>query len=281
MNEQTVRSKSDILTYIKSLTSIEQSGEVLVHNQHTSGKVYLRDGHIAWAFAAGQRESFQSILIGENEVSREQLVDGIQQSREAGKRDLDDILAFLGIKDEAKRLLIIQRHTKAALEAMSTWDNCTIRINSDKTSPDHIPESTSTTENQKVFSTLESVLAKFQEEIPGFLAAVVVDGQTGMPIQSLINAAKVESEIELETVSAYYLNVIRSAHDALIALGKSAPESNPIQEIIITSKKEYVVLRVLREGAQMFYLLQDHDGNPGTSLIVIRRYLKALTQVLS
>ena len=273
MQETITRSKGEILSYIKSLTSAEQSGEVLVHGETERGKVYLRDGRIAWAFASGQQESFQSILITENRVSKDELIDGIQKSREAGKKELDEILVTLGIADAADRLLIIQRHTKAALEAISSWEQCTIELSDDSTQQSEAPANVSTEE----FKTVEELLERLKAEIPGFIAAVIVDGETGTPISSLRSTAEGEESFDLDTISAYYLNVIRSAGDALEALGKSNSDFNPIEEIIITGKEEYVVLRVLHGGKQMFYLLQDHAGNPGVGMMVIRRYLAALS----
>jgi predicted regulator of Ras-like GTPase activity (Roadblock/LC7/MglB family) len=62
-------------------------------------------------------------------------------------------------------------------------------------------------------------------------------------------------------------------------MGKS--DGCPMEEVLITSKDDFVVLRTLNEGEQLLYLLIDRDSNPGMARVVVKRYLEQLEGFLS
>jgi predicted regulator of Ras-like GTPase activity (Roadblock/LC7/MglB family) len=312
--QQEPTTPSDTISYLSNLASEALTGEVLFQNDQQSAKVYLNDGLIVWAFASGQKESFQSILIKENLITKEALLEGIRAAREKGKRSLNDILSVLGVSDGDRRNTIIERHTRAALQEIKAWGACVAQFSpqvstngagggglglekllpkeAEETRAQEVknvsaPSATSLNEEspRKVSygdesevssaSNINELLDSFRMEVPHFIAAMIIDSTTGMPIATLSDV----SELDFEAVSAFYRDLNKSAIDALRAMGKS--DGCPMEEVLITSKDDFVVLRTLNEGEQLLYLLIDRDSNPGMARVVVKRYLEQLEGFLS
>lgn len=269
----------ETLIILNRLVSESCTGEVIFQSDDCSGKVYLYQGLVVWAFASGQKESFQSILLNEGRVSKESLVTGIQKSREQGKRNLDDILTDIGMEDEDLRREVISRHTRSALQQIRSWTRSDITVKEVDGAIDAAVKGFALGEliEEEDPVDLGALLENIRNDLSGFLATMVVDAKTGMPIATLSDA----DDIPIEIVSAFYRDVVKSAHEALINLGKAESSDNPIEEILLTGRTEHVLLRVLRGGEQVLYLLVDADANPGMAFIVIRRYLEKLEQSLS
>ncbi len=323
---------AEIISFLTALTGDRQSGEVLLQSSDQSAKVYLNDGLVLWAFATGQEESFQSILIKENHLSKEELLEGIKGAREKGKKNLDEILLVLGIENSDSRGNIIERHTRSALEALQGWSSCQAQFNSVPTpmssnvpgidlknlisdipvvnngnhksespnsnsstrrSVEPIPIDPSSSQIREVsrasrptygtdtrpeteVSTIPDILEQFRVEIPNFVAAMIIDGQTGMPVAMLSDI----EELDLEIVSAFFRNISKSAVDALLAMGKSGDMGCPLEEILITSEDEFALMRVLKNGAHFLYIAIDKNSNPGMARVTIRRYLEKINELL-
>ncbi len=314
--QQEPTTPADTISYLSSLASEELTGEVLFQNDQQSAKVYLNDGLIVWAFASGQKESFQSILIKENLITKEALLEGIRAAREKGKRSLNDILSVLGVSDGDRRNTIIERHTRAALQEIKAWGACVAQFSPqvstngagggglglEKLLPNEssaaAPQKSSKPAVQEVADTkpqkaaprkvsyendtqtgsasnINELLESFRMEVPHFIAAMIIDSTTGMPIATLSDV----SELDFEAVSAFYRDLNKSAIDALRVMGKS--EGCPMEEVLITSKDDFVVLRTLNEGEQLLYLLIDRESNPGMARVVVKRYHEQLQGFLS
>ena len=146
-----------------------------------------------------------------------------------------------------------------------------------------IKETTTTSRTAKSVETkaepaasLPELLERFRVEIPNFIAAMVIDGDTGMPIAA---ASDVE-ELDLEVVGAFFRGLSTSALSALNAMGKSSDSDCALEEILVTSVDEYAILRILRNGAHLLYVSVDKTSNPGMVRIVIRKYLEELNGFL-
>lgn len=321
---------AEIVSFLTALTGDRQSGEVLLQSSDQSAKVYLNDGLVLWAFATGQEESFQSILIKENHLSKEELLEGIKGARERGKKNLDEILLALGVSNSESRSNIIERHTRSALEALRGWSSCQAQFNSVPTpvssnvpgldlknligdevsinnsnnnaahsspnlqtvdGPTPInpsssqvkdasrlarPSYGSDTRPETEVGTLPDILEQFRIEVPNFVAAMIIDGQTGMPVATLSDI----EELDLEIVSAFFRNISKSAVDALQAMGKSGDMGCPLEEILITSEDEFALMRVLKNGEHFLYVAIDKNSNPGMARVTIRRYLEKINELL-
>lgn len=314
---------SDILGYLNRLTAEEQSGEVLLQNGTNSAKVYVNNGLIVWAFAAGQQESFQAILIKENQIPKERLLEGIRDARQQGKKSLDEILLTLGVAEHADRAHIIERHTRSALRTICTWQQCTAQFSSSpnpsptgiagltlasllngtgvttlSTIPAAAPASSSANEgthrmtrpvlpqarpsykpeqSTATAKDIPDMLQRLRMEVPSFIAAMLIEGKTGMPIATVSEVP----ELDIEAVSAFYRDLNRSALEALRAMGKDVDTDCPLDEVLLTSKDDFVLLWTLKNGAHLLYLLIDKSSNPGMARVVVRRYLEQLNSFLS
>ena len=302
--KQFTNKSEEILSLLSDLAHDKRTGEILLQgNNEESAKVYLHNGLIVWAFATGQRESFQSILLKENKLTKEQLLDGIKESRRSGKKNLDDILFLLGIASGEERRKIVERHTRAAIEVILQLGQCAVQFNAHQVNGDEnvkgltlerlLPgaadggaketkKRTSDAERHykadlaaAAVADLPEILERLRFEIPSFLAAMIVEGRTSMPIAALSDAPG----LDLEVVSAFYRDLLQSAQQAQRAIGTST--SSPLEEVLISSKNDYVLLRSLCEGTHFLYLLIDQDSNPGMAKVVIRRYLEQLHSFLA
>lgn len=301
--KQFLNNADEITSLLHSLAQENKTGEVLFQSNDESAKVYLHQGDVVWAFASGQRESFQSILLRENKFSKDKLLEGIKESRRSGKKNLDDILHLLGITDVEERRSIVERHTKAALDVILNIRQCAVqfhphsagatenvqglslgRLLGVKPTPPLVPVvKVAPEQNGKNYKAelaaaavndIPEILERLRFEIPSFLAAMVVEGRTSMPIAALSDAPG----LDLEMVSAFYRDLIRSAQDALKAMGKES--DSPLDEVLISSKEEYVLLKTLCEGSHFLYVLIDQDANPGMAKVVVRRYIEQLHSFL-
>lgn len=308
--KQFLNSTDEINAFLRSMTQEQRTGEVLFQSTDESAKVYLHLGEIVWAFATGQRESFQSILLRENRLTKEKLLEGIKESRRTGKKNLDDILFLLGVIDAKERRSIVFRHTRAALDIILNIRQCAVQFNFHPPHPAETVQAMTLDEllansepaspaaaaapaglaakangaekkNYKADLGAEAVrdipeiLERLRFEIPNFLAAMVVEGKTSMPIATLSDAPG----LDLEVVSAFYRDLIRSAQDALKAMGKVA--GSPLDEVLISSKEDYVLLKTLCEGSHFLYVLIDQDSNPGMAKVVVKRYIEQLHSFLT
>jgi predicted regulator of Ras-like GTPase activity (Roadblock/LC7/MglB family) len=292
----TFSSSRELFRYIKSLCDKSHSGELVLYNGEASSKIYLAAGQITWAFASGQPESFQSILLKEKLATKDSLVQGIRSSREKGMTSLEHILVEVGLDDIDARRGIIERHSRSALETIGEWGRCVGKlIEKEPTAEDDntiafgelVPDidkfcgapqkAVAIRKEVAPVKDLNEVLNRLREEVPYFLGAMIIDGQTGMPVLSLADL----EELDVEVVSAYYRDLLKSAQDAQEALGSVYGEQEKsVEEILVTTENDYVLLQVLAEGKYLLYVLLDKTSNPGMARVILRRYLDAINSFL-
>ncbi len=321
MNNYALNNSGDALAYLFALSTAKQSGEVLFQHQDKNAKVYLDAGQIVWAFASGQQESFQSILVKENKVAKEHLLVGIKKAREDGKRSLEEILLVLGIADKSVRRDIIKRHTAAALEMLKNWADGSAQYKPhqslgesisgmqfdelvDVTSLTPLPKQNSQTPSQNGAAnirpdkkpqaaqdrnsyqpqvntapckSLDDVLERFRDEISGFIASVLIECSTGMPISVVSD----EENLDADTVGAFYRKLGSSALEALAATGKDNSQGTALVEILLTSNEDYSLLCSLNKGQQLLLIMLDKQSNPGMARVVSRRYIEQLETFLT
>ena len=123
---------------------------------------------------------------------------------------------------------------------------------------------------------IPEILERLRFEIPSFLAAMVVESKTSLPVATLSDAPG----LDIEIAGAFYRDLIRSAEDAMKALGKAKNEKAPLEEVVISSNDDYVILRTLKDGEHFLYLLLDQDSNPGMAKVAVRRYFEQLNALL-
>ena len=123
------------------------------------------------------------------------------------------------------------------------------------------------------------ILERLRAEVPNFIAAVVIDGKTGMPIASVAESTDNE-ELDSETVSAFYRNLHQAAVEAAQGIPKVKGEAAELEEIMLTSNHHFVLIRVLDGGKQLLFLLLDQNSNPGMARVVLKRYLERLGELL-
>lgn len=328
MSQQHLNDSRELLAFLHTLLRDRTSGEVVLSNGEQHGKIYMREGLIVWAFATGQRESFQSILLKENRVPKERLLDEIKETRRAGKKNLDDILQALGVVDLTLRQNIIERQTKAALDAIRSWGECVAQTasatvadaaqkngdnggaagNVDGFTLDRLipnlreqgkldtakfrrPSSKKHGEAHESAAdlppppppqpvapvhNLRELFDRFRLEIAGFVAAIVIEGKTGMPIEAVTDVRTVDPEVG----SAFFRDLSRSAVEALKALGVDNATGTPLEEILITSFQNFVLIRSVSNGEHLLSIIMDRDSNPGMARVVVRRYLEQLNSFL-
>ncbi len=300
--QATLRKTDEVLALFEALGREERWGEIAFHASEGSAKMFLARGRLVWAFASNQKESFQSILMGEDGFSKDQLLDGIKRAREAGKRQLDDILVFLGVQDPLRRLEVVTRHALSAVEAVLGMEEVHVTLKAVQpiatmsgsegiSLPEilqavQIPQKKSKERTKPQFqadlaaaavSDIPEILERLRFEIPSFLAAMVVEAKTSMPIATLSDAPG----LDIEIAGAFYRDLLRSAEEAMKAVGKTKSDKAPLEEIIIASNDDYVILRTLKDGEHFLYLLLDQDSNPGMAKVAVRRYYDQLNALLT
>lgn len=287
-------SKAELRSYFLKLSAAGSTGEAVFHTGELAGKVYFARGRVLWAIAAGQPESFQSILLRDNVFTRDALVAGIKQARAAGKRNLEEILVSLGVTDRELLASVIQRHTKSALASISEWMGVTAdfvarefarnaisfpldAVLPPASAPDEHPvnpENRLPFEDSPLLADIPEVLDRLRSEIPFFLAGAVIDGETGMPVASVIEI----DQLDIDAASAFCKQVATSCSHSLHSLGQAAQQ---LEEVTMTTVDNYILVRALNGGAFFLYLLIDGRGNVGMARLVAKRYLPLLAGFLS
>lgn len=272
---------TDLLTVIQLAASKVPAGEVLFTSGEKSGRIFIQGGRVRWAFAKGQDKSFQNILHEDKNLDKQSIVEAVKSSRENGSLDLDDVLVRLGLDKELERSEVILEHTRSAIEELASWPKSKVKIRPSSKKVDKTKSSFSLKEifpegGVQIFSDFEIYFDELFASIPGALVISIIDSQSGTPIAF----KSTEKGASIDTASAFYRDVAKAGHDALIALDKAKPKSNPIQEILLTGRSESVVIRVLNSGEQLVYLMLEPDANPGVALLQLRDRLTKIERTL-
>lgn len=293
----TFRSSSELYGYLYKLYETGATGDLVLHSGDASGKVYFIGGEVAWAFASGQKVSFQSILLKESITDKDTIIQGIRRSREKGSTNLDDILIQIGINDAGMRANINQRHSKSALLTIGTWKSCVGKFvthpepsatpenllsfrelipNAETFRSEELETVSAPKESIAPIGNLSALMARLRDEIPYFLGAMIFDAKTGMPVVSLSDV----DSLDVEVASAFYRDVIKSAESAQNALNINS-KNKSVEEILITTDNDFVILQSLGStGNYVLYMLLDKTSNPGMARIIIKRYMDTLLNLL-
>ncbi len=295
----TFNNPEEIFLFIKKLCENKSSGELALYNGETSSKVYFADGRISWAFASGQAKSFQSILLREKLATKEMLLQGIRLSKEQGMSSLDHILIEIGIENENLRYDIIEKHTASALQTIATSKRAvgkfiskaqetpienTIEFDTLISDIDEFlknikkPKSIPIKKEAPKVKDLPDILEKLREELQYFLGAMIIDSKTGMPVISINDI----DELDVEVVSAFYRDVLKSSEEASNTLSSFYGEvkEKQVEEILITTENDYVILQTLQSGNYILYVLLDKTSNPGMARVILRRYIDSINSFL-
>lgn len=97
-------------------------------------------------------------------------------------------------------------------------------------------------DNQNIVSKLEKL-----QQMDGFIGAALVDSDSGMVLGSLGGNAS----INLEVASAGDTQVIRAKRKTMSNLGMS----DEIEDVLVTTSKQYHLLRPLRSRSAVFFCL--------------------------
>lgn len=111
---------------------------------------------------------------------------------------------------------------------------------------------------------LPELIQSFQDEVPGFISADIVEIETGMSI----GGGTIDPEFDSEMASASYAEVVKSNRRALSLLGMPETAS---EDVLITTKDAYLLIREL--GTSYYLgLVISKDGNLGMARMLTRRY---------
>lgn len=287
------KTTSELLIMLQKLAEEQSSVEILINSPEAQAKLCLREGLLVWAFAVGQKESFQSILLKERNISREELIQALKKSQESGQKNLDCILSALIDSSPEERATIMDRHNRAAVEVICRLKNCQLKVAAsgagEKPSwalplgvlleelsgqDDKEPRKKSSPA-----ACLEEVLEKLRFSVPSFLAAMVVEWKTSLPLALVTEV----SDLNAEETSAYYRDLLQAAVKAAEASNQTVivEGETPLDEILISSAHSFVFLKALNQGEHFLYLLIDEQANPGLAKVALKRHWGELQQALS
>ncbi len=308
---RTLNNRADILSFLESALRSDGCAEILITcGDSRTAKFYIKSKLIAWAIASEQAESFQSILINEFAVSKEQLVAAVRAAKQAGQRTIDSILSSLEIKEHERRE-ISRRHIVSAINSVFGWGECSVNLHS--IANDQLQESgfslsevvrehnhpssgaplfkvplarptetpgqikPQTIVEKREFTDILALLRYFRDQIPLFRAGMLIDMKTGMPIASISDTG-----LNVEAASAYYRDVVQAAAESYVAIGHTGGNtSDVLEELIICGSSDQLLLRRLPSQEHVLLIMLSADGNPALARIVAKRHLQTLARLLS
>lgn len=112
-------------------------------------------------------------------------------------------------------------------------------------------------------------LSKIAGEIPGYVAASLVDLESGMTI----GTKSVRSEFDLSAASAYNSEMVKQKMKIIKALGLNAT----IEDMLITLSDQIHVIKMVNGGASFIYMCVDRSlCNLGIVRTVLARHAGTL-----
>jgi len=125
-------------------------------------------------------------------------------------------------------------------------------------------KTTEETEHGEVDHPLKLILEELKKEVPGFIAAGIVDVDEGMPIVAISTDPRFDAHI----AAAYYTEVAKVNEKALDALG----EGCKIEEFLLTSDKFYLFFKNFPDTSFYFILTVAKGANLGIVKMIMRKY---------
>lgn len=121
-------------------------------------------------------------------------------------------------------------------------------------------------------SKLQSVLDRFREEVPEFVATDIVSTDSGLSI----GGATLDPEFDSSLASASYAEVVKSNRTALDLLGLGADST---EDILVSTEKVLILLRIM--GGEYFHVLAiTRRGNLGFARAIMKKYEGSLMQAI-
>lgn len=252
---------SAISRLLERLERYDFTGEVVFSSVGEHGKIYMDSGQIGWAFASGQADSFQALLIKEQQMSRETLTSGIQNAREKHLRCLGAMLKEIGISQPEIRKNIVERQTRAAIEKITSWKSpqasiqaspafaegceflfpadCFIAIEHDNK---HVlsPEIETHKILEKVFNLNKNILL-----------LILSEADTAFPINSFSR----DESFDIDTCSAQYSHLFRSSELALEAAHEEFRANNPLAQISVRANNKSLLVTATNNGKNTLSIL--------------------------
>lgn len=275
---------------LKKLESQTYTGELLFCNEAMNAKIYIFGGKIFWAFAAGQKNSLQSILIREYNKAPETVTDSIRSLRAQGKKDITLVIKLLGIPQTEEQSSIVKRHIVGAFGAILNWPNCRailrpmkhsehsfeysvddILLSADdemreSQSYPHLPEKDSSQDLNLHNFDLSNICGR----IPGLVSLSIIDIVSGMPISYFPEGDNSEADL----TSAYFRNIFNSASDLWTDLLMDTGGSELLMGLVLNTKSGQVAMSLVEESGYMICLIMRGEADSKSALRKVVQEIK-------
>lgn len=121
-------------------------------------------------------------------------------------------------------------------------------------------------------SKLQSVLDRFREEVPEFVATDIVSIDSGLSI----GGTTLDPDFDSSLASASYAEVVKSNRTALDLLGLGADST---EDILVSTEKALILIRML--GGEYFHVLAiTRRGNLGFARAIMKKYEGSMLQAV-
>ncbi|MEM7049790.1 MAG: DUF4388 domain-containing protein [Acidobacteriota bacterium] len=128
-------------------------------------------------------------------------------------------------------------------------------------------------EKEEEVSNLQSVLDRFRDEVPEFVATDLVNIDSGLSI----GGATLDADFDSSVASACYAEVVKSNRRALDLLGLG---SDSTEDILISTEKVFLLLRLL--GSEYYHVVAiTRKGNLGFARAIMKKFEPALLQAVN
>ncbi|MDD2943788.1 MAG: hypothetical protein PHC51_12585 [bacterium] len=254
---------SAISRLLERLERYDFTGEVVFSCAGDHGKIYMNNGQIAWAFASGQTDSFQALLIKEQRMPRETLSAGIQNAREKHLRCLGAMLKEIGISEPEIRKLIIERQTKAAIQKITSWKNPQASIQVSPPFAEGCEFIFPATRFIAIEHDVKHILSpeiethKILEEVfnhnSNILLLILSETDTAFPINSFSR----DENFNIDTCSAQYSHLFRSSELILEAAHEEFRTNNPLTQISVRAHNKSLLITATSSGKNTLSVLYD------------------------
>jgi predicted regulator of Ras-like GTPase activity (Roadblock/LC7/MglB family) len=121
-------------------------------------------------------------------------------------------------------------------------------------------------------SSFSELITEFREDVPGFIAADIIDIKNGMSI----GGDSIDPEFDSDVASASYAEVVKANRRALELLEMKADST---EDILITTDEVYMLIYEL--GPDHFLgLAIDKDASPGMARTMMQKYAPKFLEVI-
>ena len=120
---------------------------------------------------------------------------------------------------------------------------------------------------------LPSFLERLKNELPGFLAAAVVNADDGLSLAEL----SVKPEIEAEAASAYLASIVKSNRKAI----KLLASDQITDDIIISTSQYHFIIRDLPASAFFLFVMTERDEWLGRTKMIMQAFEEELGKIMA